>query len=309
VRFAGSSRRAAAAVAAALVAGCGASEESTTGARETEGCVDRAAFAVDDELEDASPAWSPDGRRIAFHSTRSGEHELWTIVVDTCAATKLTPGREPDWSPDGARLVFTRWVQGDVEERVWTAGSNGSGARQLTEGFGDAFPAWSPMHDLIAFDCDALVEEVERREIHVVHSDGTGLRKLTDGGWHITPAFSPDGAWIAWTRGDTIWRMRTDGTDLRQVTKGGGNGDTDPSWSPDGKTIAFTRSTYDLGLQPWLVELESGEERPLVEVPGSAPDWAPDGKLLVFGRTERRGSFLWIVRPDGTGLRRLTGPA
>ena len=73
--------------------------------------------------------------------------------------------------------------------------------------------------------------------------------------------------------------------------------------------IAFTRSTYDLGLQPWLVELESGEERPLVNGPGAAPDWSPDGKWLVFARYDREGEFLSLVHPDGTGLRPLTAPA
>jgi TolB protein len=103
--------------------------------------------------------------------------------------------------------------------------------------------------------------------------------------------------------------MRSDGTGGEAVTAGAGNGDTDPSWSPEGTTIAYTHSTTTIGIQPWLVDVESGEERPLVDVSGSAPDWSPDGEWLVFAREQREGRFLWLVRPDGNGLRELTGKA
>jgi TolB protein len=218
-------------------------------------------------------------------------------------------GEEPDWSPDGDRLVFSRFKRYVGEDGLWSAGGDGRDVRRVTPRALDAFPAWSPRGDLIAFDRDAGIEEEDRRELHVVRPDGTGLRRLTEGGWHITPAFSLDGEWIAWARGSSIWRMRVDGTEAQAVTTGGGRGDTDPSWPPDGRTIAFTRSTYDVGLQPWLVEVESGEARPLVSVPGSAPDWSPDGGWIVFSRDEDEGRFLSLVRPDGTGLRPLTEPA
>jgi TolB protein len=93
-----------------------------------------------------------------------------------------------------------------------------------------------------------------------------------------------------------------------------------PAWSPDGRQIAFHSNrggehaicTIDvettIGVQPWLVDPESGEEKPLVDMPGSSPEWSPDGEWLVFERQERSGWFLSLVRPDGTGLRQLTAP-
>src|SRR5262245_50295014 len=58
-----------------------------------------------------NPAWSPDGRRLAFESTRDGPFAIYVIGVDGTGLTKLSSGSaaegQPSWSPDGTQLVFT----------------------------------------------------------------------------------------------------------------------------------------------------------------------------------------------------------
>ena len=68
---------------------------------------------TNDDYKDRGPRWSPDGRRIAFYSNRSGAWEIWTVKSDGGAKQRLTftEGANvyfPIWSPDGARLVYTR---------------------------------------------------------------------------------------------------------------------------------------------------------------------------------------------------------
>ena len=82
---------------------------------------------------ESSPAWSPDGRRIAF--TRGAEIALLTL--DDGTVTRLTDGREPAWSPDGAMLVF---AGGDG---LFVINADGSNRRRLTTGAHSA-PAWRP---------------------------------------------------------------------------------------------------------------------------------------------------------------------
>jgi Tol biopolymer transport system component len=174
----------------------------------------------------------------------------------------------------------------------------------------EAFPAWSPRGKPIAFDRDAGIEEKDWRELHLVQPNGKRLHKLTRRTWTITPAFTPDGAWIAYADSVRIWQMRLDGTRRQPLTTGSANGDSDPSFSPDGRFLVFSRSTAERGLEPWILDLRSGSERPLVKVPGNAPDWSPDGKWIVFVRYGRDGAeHLALVRPDGSSLHDLTAAA
>jgi len=63
---------------------------------------------------DAAPAWSPDGRRLAFHTNRDGNVEIYIMNADGTAPVRLTSSEqaevEPTWSPDGATLAFARFL-------------------------------------------------------------------------------------------------------------------------------------------------------------------------------------------------------
>jgi Tol biopolymer transport system component len=82
----------------------------------------------------AEPAWSPDGRKIAFRSTRNGNRDIYVMNADGSGKRNLTrnPAKDvrPSWSPDGRRIAFISDRDGRLEAHVMNA--DGSGQRSLT---------------------------------------------------------------------------------------------------------------------------------------------------------------------------------
>jgi TolB protein len=157
-----------------------------------------------------------------------------------------------------------------------------------------------------------------------MRANGTHARRLTHDRWcYGAPSWSPDGRRLAFTRRrglgkSSIWTMKVNGTGLHRLTRST-ESDQDPAWSADGKTIAFT-PIYPSAI--WLIEADAANERQLTRPPKPdewdgdfQPDWSPDGDWIAFSRSDDpiyggRGTTLrhdiFVVRPDGTGLRRLT---
>jgi Tol biopolymer transport system component len=223
---------------------------------------------------DATPAWSPDGRRVAF--TRSGAAQFgWgdVHVMDADGAnvmrlTQADHGRAPAWSPDGHRIVFHDLCDGDSCLHVRNASADGGIPVRLGNPRGyNADPAWSPDGSRIAFVSDYVAYDFVF-DIYVTASDGSSITQLTNGfdmwpqlTYSLHPAWSPDGSRIAFVRGrivsGTAMRfevmvMNADGSE-RKVVAWAGDIDwmnlLDPgslSWSPDGSRIAFTSVDCDL---------------------------------------------------------------
>jgi TolB protein len=164
-----------------------------------------------------SPRWSPDGRRIAWVSTRDGNQDIYTAAADGTGVHRLTNDvaldNNPSWSPDGKRIAFASARSGNFEIHVMDA--DGGHLRRLTNHPAlDCWPAWSPDGRRIAFTSN----RDGNNEIYLMNADGTGLRNLTrHPAQDNYAAWSPDGRRIAFISnrdgGHDVYEMEVPGDD------------------------------------------------------------------------------------------------
>jgi len=239
------------------------------------------------------PAWSPDGRRIAFQ--RDGN--IHVIVIDGTGETLLGEGREPAWAPDGTRLAFagrggiavmrddgsdaTTLLRHDFRDDTYAKWDMGVGK-----------PAWSPDGERIAFEHRGDGDMVPAR-IFVMNADGSDPRPVTPT-WGFQyaesdPSWSPDGSEIVfWSFGYGIAAVAAAGGTPRQIYQNDPavSYGAKPVWSPDGSAILFTANQFSLaGRAIWVVAREGGAAGVVIEG-GADPAWSPDGASIVFGRSE-----------------------
>ncbi len=188
-------------------------------------------------------AFSPDGARIAFMSTASGDGsaDIWLMAADGTGATQLTdetgPGGDwrPVWMPDGDSIVFERDVS-DTDDNllsadVWSIDVATGVETQLTDTARmEFFPDVSPDGTRIVFSGDG--------DIYAMNADGAGETRLTSSPrFETAPTFSPDGTRMAFLRFSVdestsdVYVMQADGGDLLRVSRTPGR-EAAPSWQP-----------------------------------------------------------------------------
>lgn len=144
-----------------------------------------------------SPRWSPDGRKLAWVSTRDGNQEIYLSLPDGSDTRRLTnhpaADHHPAWSPDGKFLAFASGRA--AGESVHILDIETGSLRRLSGGKGlEAWPAWSPDGRRLAF----TRHQNGTFDIVSVGADGKNEKTLADGPDHATfPAFSPDGGKLA----------------------------------------------------------------------------------------------------------------
>jgi Tol biopolymer transport system component len=244
-------------------------------------------------ISGSGPAWSPDGTRIAFTSTR-GNAEIYVMKADGSEVRRLTdhPAEDysPTWSPDGTRIAFSR------------------------------FADQSDSDDVIQF-----------AEIMVMNADGSGVGQLTarsnEQFLYGAPAWSRDGSriafreWPDWEPSTgSILVMNSDGTDPRDIVPNDGDSWTgSPAWSTDGRiALDIARYTADAtqNFDIYIMNADGSGQIRLTHHPAhdEAPRWSWDDRKIAFSsnRDVRGGDYrgqstgIYVMNADGSGVTRLT---
>lgn len=211
----------------------------------------------------------------------------------------------PAWSPDGSRIAFAQadFSDGVAAKHIHLVDADGSGRRQLTSGdVNDESPSWSPDGTHLVFQrrdgvgSDFSPESFEQDQHLVVLNIENGHENsvFAGGESEFSPAWSPDGRRFAYTTWTELWVVDADGTDARILTDDGRTY-RGVSWSPDSKRLATVRFRADElgGPAVVIVDVEGiGEElipipnlpetRYARYLPDRAPHWTPDGQRLFL---------------------------
>jgi Tol biopolymer transport system component len=291
-----------------------------------------------DNLQDWSPAVSPDGTRVVFARTESSTYdELYVANADgTGGLAKLTddPAMEefaPTWSPDGRKVAFAA-VPVDYffgpEAGAWevyTVDADGSDLTQITHNeLREYNLAWSPDGTRIALGAYRPSGDpagAQDQGVYVMDADGSDAVKIADGNY---PSWSPDGLKLAHSFEGRLYTMDADGSDRREIVTDRFEddpdiesvSDSDPSWSPDGTRIAFVRDTrfeYAIGNSVYTAKVDGSDLKLVAGYFPRAldPDWGPApsdaaeptvgvAAATSCGTTDRSGTMnLTVNDPDG----------
>jgi Tol biopolymer transport system component len=249
---------------------------------------------------DTIPRWSPNSRQLAFLRTPasgapfSGDVWVATLASGRARAVAATNALEwfPSWSPDSRQLVYVSSVDGARDElRVVRA--DGTGSRVVAQAPGPRprrgllNPSWAPDGRTILFQTS---DTSGRADIRTVGVDGGTVTTLGGG---IFPRWSPTGSAILFERGQVLFTMRPDGTNVRRIASA--DRFSLAEWSPNGRTIAFT---YRGAIH--VVAGRGGRVRRLA--PGRWPSWSPDSTRVLY---RGRGEILHVADVSTRRVRRL----
>src|SRR6266566_2408579 len=273
---------------------------------------------------DSSPVWSPDGKMVAFLSSRNGESQVYLLPMEGGEAhvlTKLSTGADiVKWSPDGKTIAFTSSVYPDCKD-------DECNKRRDEEKEKNKVKAHVAEH--LLYRHWTHWNEGKRSHLFVVPADGSSApRDLTPGANYDVPPderggpgdinFSPDGKEMCFTavtdkmeavstNGD-LFIVPVEGGEAKRITTQPGF-DGNPVYSPDGKYIAYhAQLTPEYEADRWRVMLydrHTGKIENLSETFDRSADglaWSPDSKTIYFTAEDETLQPVYSIPACSCGL-------
>ena len=267
----------------------------------------------------------PPTGKIAFHSDRDGQFDIYVMKPDGSEVTRLTDAPRSDmnpvWSPDGTKIAYESGYRPHFD--IYVMDADGANVTRLTYDIAhDRHPVWSPDGARIAFQSD----RDGNHEIYIINADGTRLSRLTDNPADDgAPSWSPDGSMMAFQSNRSgigesesyeIYVMTLDRSALTRLTNNDA-WDGNPRWSRDGRRIAF-ESERDRGLisralrnahEIYIMDSDGTGAKALTRdynKPNKSPSWSPNGRQIAYESGNHPQHEIYVVNADGTDTYRLT---
>lgn len=223
--------------------------------------------------ENGHPTWSPDGNEIIYSEWPTGNpYNLWKMKADGTSHILLdshSGSTGPDVSPDGTKIVFEYYVSSNYQALA-IINYDGTGFHHIIGGPGEGswqMASWSPTGEEIVARRSALDNPLDPTQIFKINSDGTNLRQLTYDGTNVYPVWSPDGSMIVYVHSDDP----------------SGHGPTDV----------------------WVMDSNGGNKRKLTNIGVTGcTTWTPDGSKIIFSSGAQ--PHIYIMNSDGSNIQQLT---
>jgi Tol biopolymer transport system component len=271
-----------------------------------------------------TPAWSPDGRQIAFvQGTGPAESDgVYVMPALGGAKRRLSAVSRSglDWSPDGAQLALAQNDAAEPRVGIVLVGVDGGPPRRVTTppagGWQDGRPVFSPDGLTLAFvrsDTDSLVSD-----LHVVAASGGAPRRITRDKVPIQGlAWTTDGREIVFDSERTgvsrLWRVDALGSRDPELIGDVGDGAAQPTIARRGAQLAYCRSQVDNNL--WQRRLAPNAVPAALLASRRSeidPQYSPDGSRLTYASNQTGAYEIWVAGAEGSSPQRLTsfnGPA
>jgi Tol biopolymer transport system component len=251
--------------------------------------------------QDWFPAYSPDGKRIAFSSNRSGPLEIWVCNSDASNVMQLTSmgadAYAPKWSPDSRDIAFVALVGGNEDIYVVSA-NRGSPRRMTADPATDTWPSWSRDGQWIYFK-SARSGTGEIWKMPAVGGDAVQITR-NDGDRALE---SPDGKYLYYIKGDrypeqcSAWKRPAAGGEATKVLD---SVHCDGFWDIGGQGIYYFAKPDEKGRSEiCLYEFANGKTREILAL-DLRYDYAgvavsPDGRTILYSQSDQAGSDLMLV--------------